>query len=70
MNRRTLYFSFCKMIVAALGGRESWQLTLVVAAGREGLGTTRELHRVIRHFIGPEDFGSTTGTEGHGLWVV
>lgn len=38
MNRRTLYFSFYKMIVAALGGRGFWQLAVVVAAGGRGAG--------------------------------
>ena len=39
MNRRTLYSSFCYgVIAAAIGGREAWQLTLVVVAGRRGVG--------------------------------
>lgn len=39
MNRRILYSSFCYgMIAAALGRGESWQLTLVVAAGGRRVG--------------------------------
>lgn len=60
MNRRTLHFSFYEMIAAALGGRGSWQLTLVVAADLgAGLGTTLELHRVIRQSLDPGGLGSS-----------
>jgi len=42
MNRSTIYSSFrYEMKAAALGGRASWQLALVVVAGREGLGPTQ-----------------------------